>query len=305
MKDRNGDMRYGCTVCSCKEYVTEESVKCAFCGHFPIAHVTSAESRITVQTPPSFPPSIPPSVTSPTRVASPIQTLEPIAGCSTDPEVPEPEAVESVESEAVESVESKAVESVESEPTGVESVVYGEIDEWAKRAKSKTRCKSTFSKRVEAFLTNLHANEDGLEYQLKEGDDGNCSVVCQVCNVSLSLKEQHRGFFNLEEHVKTPRHKLNLTLLSDLYTLDEKVKTLMDAYPNTFSLPVGKNEKKVLRCRKCTQDFKMEAKLVFSNVMQHLQSDKHKKSSLKRPNIPTKSIGSFFTKKPTHEPVDL
>ena len=38
MQDRNNDMRMSCTICPCKEYVAEESVKCAFCGHFPILH---------------------------------------------------------------------------------------------------------------------------------------------------------------------------------------------------------------------------------------------------------------------------
>ena len=44
MKDRNGDFRGSCIICECKEYIYEDSVICAFCGHYPIKHPIAEDS---------------------------------------------------------------------------------------------------------------------------------------------------------------------------------------------------------------------------------------------------------------------
>ena len=279
MKDRNNDMRMNCTICSCKEYVAAESVKCAFCGHFPILHqIISAEDS---------------SNSTSTATANNIQSdfalpSEPLhipkekfgsfdsSSCSVN--VSEPASESPKENDLEERDE-------ENDDIGDEEV-DNVVSETA-RINTKHKQKITV--------------KDGLPYLLKRQSDG-FVVVCQVCNVTVSPGEHHRGTTLIIDHTKTPRHRLNLTLVSDLYSVDEKVQKLMNMYPNTFM--TSKQGKKVLKCTVCDQEFKIEAKLLLSNIL-HLDGKKHATNSKKRPSS-SSSITSFFQKKrTTYEPIEL
>ena len=159
----------------------------------------------------------------------------------------------------------------------------------------------TFQNRLSDYLRTLYSKEDGIPYIVKLKSDNQYQVECQICNSLISLGETHRGWSALEEHVQTSRHRLNLTLVSDLLTLDEKLQHLLDAHPGTFVLPIV-NGKKSLKCRSCNKFFSTESKLWHSNVLQHLDGSSHKK----RPAPATRQIDSFFAKKPkSHKPVSL
>ena len=154
--------------------------------------------------------------------------------------------------------------------------------------------------KIRKYLEELHSKEDDLAYLLKNHGDG-FVMACQVCNVTVSPGEHNRLII---EHTKTPRHRLNLTLVSDIYSVDEKIQKLMNMYPNTFIMASNQG-KKVLKCKVCDQEFKMEAKLLFSNILQHLDGKKHATSSKKRQSSSSSITSSFQKKRTTYEAIEL
>ena len=127
-------MRMSCTICPCKEYVAEESVKCAFCGHFPILHqIVSPENSS--------------SSTSTSTSASNMQSY--FALLSEPLHIPKEKFGSSDSSSWSVNVSDPAPES----PKGTD---LEERDEENTKHKQKIR----------KYLAELHSKEDGLPYLL-------------------------------------------------------------------------------------------------------------------------------------------
>ena len=332
MKDRNNDMRMGCTICECKEYVSEESVKCAFCGHFPVLHQIQNDVRTIPITVPvsssssirnistgissSSNSSINSSSNSSSNTSSNTSSEKNQEGIVNVPSDSSYQSENSGERDIADDLFAAATEAQNETITqSNDQCSMGELtqtaaeysdDESVEITGSKVR-ETVFESRLKAFLRKLYSKEDGKEYVIKIKSSGEFQVHCQVCDTIVDLGQRHRGWSNIENHTQTPRHQLNLTLVSDLVSLDAKIQKLISAYPNTFVLPVV-NGKKSLKCSLCNKTFKTESKLLFSNVMQHLDGNEHTKQKRKRPNAnKIDKITSFFKKKSpqTHEPVGL
>ena len=77
--------------------------------------------------------------------------------------------------------------------------------------------------------------------------------------------------------------------------LDDKLQAIIKNHPNTFTFE-NVDRKKTLKCFNCSKTFNTEAKLWYSNAIQHLDSKDHQRKILKRAS--SKSIGDFYQKEP-------
>ena len=90
--------------------------------------------------------------------------------------------------------------------------------------------------------------------------------------MTVSPGEHHRGTTLIIDHTKPPRHHLNLTLVNDMY--NEYVSKYIH-----YDFKEGKEGVEV-QARFVTSKWK----LLFSNILQHLDGKKHATNSKKRPS---------------------
>lgn len=263
MKDRNGDFRMSYSQFECKEYVTEESVKCAFGGHYPTVHEV-----------------LPATVLPITEVSHEVQVSLTVSSnaCEVLHEALVPSPVSFITCEVLHEaqVSSPAVSSSktthEEEIVEVNSSISSSI-RMVDDIKEIDNNDSINVVQLNKHLSKIYSREDGKGYTISV-QEKIMIVHCNICNVSVSLGE-NRGYQRINDHIETSRHLLNLSLISDLIPLDKKLTCIMDVLcPNNFVIPSVKG-KSLFRCRLCNKDFKSEAKFLMSNVSQHVKSKEH------------------------------
>ena len=112
------------------------------------------------------------------------------------------------------------------------------------------------------------------------------------------LGEDFKGFYNLQRHITSDTHKLNVELNNPDIKESHYLNLLVQKYPDIVI-----SDKKNIKCRICLYEFCATYKNIDSNIKQHLKSEKHIRLRNKRSHSAnTKDISSFFVKKKTCEP---
>ena len=123
------------------------------------------------------------------------------------------------------------------------------------------------------------------------------SINCGLCDHNISLGKDHKGFYNLRRHISSNTHKLNLELINPDLEQCRFFELIIQRFPDIII--VTNKQQKGVKCRVCLIEFCVNHKNVFSNINQHVRSQKHTRLKSKRTN--TKDISSFFPKKKTSD----
>lgn len=110
-----------------------------------------------------------------------------------------------------------------------------------------------YRSKIDTEIKKLRYREEFTDYSIDYNWSKSALVHCLICDIDIKLGERHKYFAEMDKHIASSTHSVNLSLVNPDVETSSKMEVLLKKYPNML-LKINKTS---LKCKVCTNVFLM------------------------------------------------